>query len=131
MKQTEVHVPWKLGLPVKFISCFSRAPPPASMELGCQDLTRFSGTWQVSFFSFRHLTTSATKLLHVIAMTKEEKMIRSATQDGLFSSEALEALTFWLGINMWLKHIRKARNTIDESPAMAAITRKDSSPCIA
>ena len=130
--EVAIAIPLKLGLPEKCISCLSRETPD-SMELGCQGLTCFSktGGGKTPFLSLRRRTRSATKLVHIIAMTKEHTMIRSETEDGVFSLEAFADMPFGLGTNMWLKQMRKKRNTNEESPAMAAIERNDSRPFIA
>lgn len=85
-------VPWKSGLPPKWISCSSRAVlDSTSMDLPC--FWKISG---VSFFSLLHLRIIATKVEHIKAMTNEDRRSRSATQEGVVSLEALEAF-FWEG----------------------------------
>lgn len=125
MDKKRIEVPSKLGLPPKWISCSSRASlacvGPFSKALLC-----FWREGGICFFSLLHLITSATKMLHINARTKEDMIRRSATQDGVFSLAGF----FWEGTKMWLNIMRKMRNRIEEIPAMAAIQSEFSSPLI-
>lgn len=132
MKQQNKIVPSKLGLPPKFISCSSSIGPNT-----CTALPWFKETGGVCFFSLLHLKRIAIKVLPVIAIMKEDNIIRSATQEGVFSFETTfsdgaanfsEGSFFSTGTKTWLRLMRKITNNMEVIPTSAAIQIKLSSP---
>lgn len=120
MSCVRIVLPWKLGLPVKWILCSSR-PLYASTECFMPWLL---GKGANSFFNFFLLTTKDTKMLEVIDRMKEHIRTISVTVEGFFvSDDFLSGLRY-----IWLNMVRNTINRMDEETAIAAIHIKLSGP---